>query len=151
MKFSFKKNTFNRLKYLINSTKKMSILRSLQYEIIKQTKINGKVLDYGGGRKTSYLDILDVSNYYSVNISNKIKPTYKIKVGDKIPVKNSTFDNLVSFNTLEHIFDPKLVITEMHRVLKKKEKFLLQHLFYIVCMEVQMIFLDPLLVGIIYL
>ncbi len=125
MKFVFKKISIKRLKYLINSSKKMSVTRALQYEIIKNIKLNGKVLDYGGGREATYLNILNVSNYSSINISHKLKPTYKIRVGDKIPVKSLSFDNLISFNTLEHIFDPKLVINEMHRVLKKKGKILI--------------------------
>ena len=62
MKFIFKKISINRLKHLINSSKKMSVTRALQYEIIKNIKLNGKVLDYGGGSEASYLNILNVSN-----------------------------------------------------------------------------------------
>ena len=62
MKFVFKKISIKRLKYLINSSKKMSVTRALQYEIIKNIKLNGKVLDYGGGREATYLNILTEVN-----------------------------------------------------------------------------------------
>lgn len=96
-----------------------SVLRMLQNEFIPGLAISGKVLDVGGGRKAKYLHLLprglDLS---SVNIDTAIEPTHLVQPGDPLPFADGTFETIICFNTLEHIYDPVAVLAEMFRVLR---------------------------------
>ena len=67
---------------LVKDVNRISLTRALQYEIIESYPFKGKVLDYGGGDKSLYNDILKCDFYSSVNVDSKIEPTWIIKVGD---------------------------------------------------------------------
>ena len=62
--------------------------------------------------------MIDCDSYDSVNIDSGIKPTWKIGVGERFPCQTEHYDTVISFNTLEHIFDPLFTISEMARVMK---------------------------------
>ena len=98
---------------------RQSTLRMLQYEHLEKQSVEGKVLDFGGGNKSKYRDLLpnDI-DYSSVNIDPNIEPTWLIEPGAKIPAKANSFDVCVCLNTLEHICDPLFVLGEIHRTLK---------------------------------
>ncbi|EKD90180.1 MAG: methyltransferase type 11 [uncultured bacterium] len=44
---------------------------------------------------------------------------------EKLPFKNNQFDLILCYETIEHVRNPKKVISEMRRVLKKKGKLIL--------------------------
>jgi len=100
--------------------KTISLTRFLQYELIEKLKIKGKVLDFGGGNKALYRALLDCENYQSVNIDKAMLPTFLVESGDPIPCDDKVFDTVISFNTLEHIYDAKKVLEDMCRVLKSQ-------------------------------
>lgn len=115
--------TFKRYINLFIKEKNRSILRALQYEFLKDIDFNGKVLDFGGGNKVDYFNIINARHYQSVNIDSAPDPSYLINVADKIPCQNSSFDMVLSLNTIEHIYDPIFVLKELNRVLKPGGKF----------------------------
>ena len=96
-----------------------SILSVLQNEFILTLPISGKVLDVGGGRKAKYLPLLPIGlDISSVNIDAGIEPTHLVQPGQPLPFADNTFDTIICFNSLEHIYDSTAVLAEMHRVSK---------------------------------
>ena len=96
-----------------------STLRKLEYEKLRDSKIAGRVLDLGGGNKAKYLGILPAGiEYSSINIDPDIEPTWQTEPGEKLPIKDGAFDVCICMNTLEHTYDPRFLIGEIHRILK---------------------------------
>jgi ubiquinone/menaquinone biosynthesis C-methylase UbiE len=54
----------------------------------------------------------------SVNIDEKIHPTYLITPEGDFPIDDDSFDGAICFNTLEHIYDARHTLTEARRVLR---------------------------------
>ena len=98
--------------------KKGTITRTLMNQIVKNIKINGDVLDIGGGESSSYRKYLNDCNYKSINIDKKIKPDFLIKPNEIFPILSNTFDVCLMFNLLEHIYDWDKIFFEADRVLK---------------------------------
>lgn len=100
----------------------ITINRSLQYLVLKKIVFEGKLLDFGGGDKSLYKNFLQSEDYYSLNIDEKIKPTFNIKINEKFKFNDKYFNNVLSMNTFEHIYDHDFVLKEMYRVLKDNSK-----------------------------
>lgn len=97
----------------------VSTIRKLEYEKLTAIDLKGKVLDVGGGNKARYMHHLPSDiEYDSVNIDPEMEPTWQVEPGEKLQIENDVFDNCISMNTLEHVYDPKPLISEMFRVLK---------------------------------
>ncbi|TDR33224.1 methyltransferase domain-containing protein [Aquamicrobium defluvii] len=111
--------TFVRWRKLYSRKKNLSCLRALEYERLDKLHFQGPILDVGGGGKSLYRDLLpaDIA-YESINIDPAIAPTYLIEPGGEFPVADDSFPTCLCFNTLEHVYDAKFVIGEIHRVLK---------------------------------
>lgn len=93
-------------------------------EILKKIKyyaprIRGKVLDVGAG-KAPYKPFFKNAKQY-IKLDNFDYPGIDIKadVMKKIPLKNNDVDSVLCFQVLEHVKDPKKVVDEIYRVLKK--------------------------------
>lgn len=106
---------------LFKNYPKCSCLRAMQYEVIENLVLSGNGLDFGGGRKALYLDHLKGEfNLDSINIDQKISPTFLTEPGEEFPVNDNQYDFVISLNTLEHIYNPNFVLNEIYRVLKPK-------------------------------
>ncbi|MEK7561035.1 MAG: glycosyltransferase [Patescibacteria group bacterium] len=117
-----KRLTIARLKYLSKS--RNSLLRTLQYEVIEKVTLSGKTLDLGGGRRSDYIPLLRViGSIESVNIDSSMQPTYIADLNQTLPLSAETFDNLISLNTFEHVFNDVLALREALRVLKHGGRF----------------------------
>jgi SAM-dependent methyltransferase len=90
----------------------------------------GKILDVGCGKKpykelfnevTEYIG-LDMDNTGHSHENEDIDVFYD---GVKFPFENSSFDSVLCNQVLEHVFDPKLFLSEINRVLKLNGFFLL--------------------------
>lgn len=96
----------------------LSLLRMMEYERLSTLALPGRVLDVGGGRQATYLGVLPgAPTIESVNIDPKIDPTHLIEPGAELPFEEDTFDAIICFNTLEHIYDPRAMLDQMFRVL----------------------------------
>jgi len=106
------------------------LLRGVQF-IVKKYEFKGSTLDIGCGSKP-YRDLFNkVKEYkgidfkdYSVNKDFSFgKPDYFFSNEYSktliLPFKNESFDNVVSFQVLEHHPNPQKLISEMLRVVKK--------------------------------
>lgn len=100
----------------------LSILRALEYEILDEIKLTGRVLDFGGGANANYQTLMgkwmDGCTYETTNIDPSIRPTYLISPGQALPIADGAFDGVVTLNTLEHIYDVHGALRELSRVLK---------------------------------
>jgi len=94
------------------------------------SSIKGNVLDVGCGCKP-YKNLFKLAtSYVGMDVKNSGHNHYDSKVdvfydGKKFPFKNCEFDGLVSFEVLEHVFNPKVFLSEVNRVLKKHGKLLI--------------------------
>lgn len=100
----------------------LSVLRILEYEILERVEVDGRVLDFGGGANAHYGKLMDkwraACVYETANIDPFIRPTYLISPGRPLPMADSTFDAVVTLNTLEHIYDTHGALRELFRVMK---------------------------------
>ena len=110
------------LSILINPT---YIIRSkLVHEISEfRHEITGYVLDFGCGQKPYENLFPNVSTYVGVDIqeSGHDHTSSKVDVfwdGKTLPFKDGSFDNVLAFEVLEHVFEVENAINEIHRVLK---------------------------------
>lgn len=98
---------------------KRSILRQMEYDILSGKTLSGRVLDFGGGRKAEYLKYLKgEAEVFSVNIDAEFDPTHIVAPGEPLPFGDGSFDQIITFNTLEHVYDDLGAIAELARVLK---------------------------------
>jgi ubiquinone/menaquinone biosynthesis C-methylase UbiE len=73
--------------------------------------------------KTSVgLEPLDLNNLARKNWK---KTSVAKGIGEKIPFQDNSFDVILSYNSIDHSFDPKKVIEEIYRVLRLGGDFLL--------------------------
>jgi SAM-dependent methyltransferase len=93
------------------------------------SEIKGNVLDIGCGEKpyeklfnaTSYMGI-DIESTKEYHASSKVDVFYN---GLDLPFESNTFDTIVCFEVLEHVFEPERIVKEMFRVLKPGGKIML--------------------------
>ena len=106
--------------FVINSN--ISLLRAMQYESFFSLNLKGKILDFGGGKKAGYINLLekkiDLKNYFSVNINNDMQPSFLISEMSKIPIPDDSYEIVFSLNTLEHVYNIDYSLSELYRVLK---------------------------------
>ena len=101
-----------------------SMFRMLVYERIEGIQLRGLTLDLGGGRVNSYHHLFDIQGRIdSVNIDTHRRPTYVADMNRPLPFRSNSFDHVICFNTLEHIHDADLALSEMLRVLKQGGSF----------------------------
>ena len=110
--------SYVRFRYFVAKIHTLSLTRALQYEVLENYPLVGDVLDFGGGGKSRYRNLLQCSTYNSVNIDPNIDPTWLIKTDERVPCDNSSFDTVISLNTLEHIFDAQSILADLYRVLR---------------------------------
>ncbi|MGH1352626.1 MAG: class I SAM-dependent methyltransferase [Methyloligellaceae bacterium] len=116
---SIRQPNYARYKELSRLIKRYSLARCLQYEAIKMQILKGKVLDVGGGKNADYRPWLNCETYESINTDENMEPTWKVLENGEWPVTPESYDTVISFNTLEHIYDAKNTLKQMNKSLKK--------------------------------
>ena len=113
--------SYRRMSVLYRAWPDQSLTRQLMNEKLQSIHLYGRCLDFGGGDNARYRTLLPGTiELYSLNIDAKFNPTHLIKPGEQFPFDKNYFDNIISMNTLEHIYDEKFVIEQMHHVLKPR-------------------------------
>lgn len=92
--------------------------------------LQGKLLDFGCGRKPYRNLFINVSEYIGLDMQqtghdHSLSEIDVFYDGKKIPFENETFDAIFSAEVFEHIFNLDEMLDELHRVLKKDGKMLI--------------------------
>jgi glycosyltransferase involved in cell wall biosynthesis/SAM-dependent methyltransferase len=117
-----RKRTLHRWKKMWNFNG--SLWRTLTYDIIEEIKLKGLSLDIGAGKNNSYHHILQIDGQIeTINIDPNVEPTYVFDLNKAIPLASEIYDNVISLNTFEHIYEDELAISESIRVLKEGGNF----------------------------
>lgn len=114
-----KSRNFSSLLRTLEDLKKISIQRTMMNQLLEKITFPFNIIDIGGGQKANYRSYFNKNKYTSVNIDKQIQPDILLKVGDKIPLKDSSFDGCLLFNILEHVFNWDDLLLECSRVVKK--------------------------------
>lgn len=98
-----------------------SVGRALMHLNVKSdVTMRGRVLDVGGGHRQTYLEFVSVAGAKELIVVD-IQPTSAVDVVGSvtsIPLKSTSVDTVLCFNLLEHVFDHKAALLEIHRVMK---------------------------------
>src|SRR5262245_39422256 len=88
--------------------------------------MRGKVLDLGGHRKQTRGTFRppDGADWIYLNIEAERTPDV-LGFGERLPFADAVFDTVVCCQVLEHVFDERLVVSEVARVLKPGGTFIL--------------------------
>jgi len=91
--------------------------------------ITGKTLDVGCGIKP-YENLFQSSEYIGLDIDQEGHDHSNSKIdvfydGKTMPFKDGEFDNIVTFQVFEHVFNPNEFLKEINRVIKPGGKLLL--------------------------
>lgn len=108
---------------LMRAVASESLLRFFQNKILNELSnrfLFDNVLDFGGGEKSKYRHVFDEVDYTSINIDSLIAPSILYSIGEDPFVKliKQEFDLAISFNTLEHLSEPRFVLEGMFEGLK---------------------------------
>lgn len=88
----------------------------MNQEFLKE-HVRGNVVDVGGGRKPDYFHYLKKTNADITPIDASIS---KIDFEtDPLPLDDKSVDTVVCCNVLEHVFNHRFLLAEMHRILKE--------------------------------
>ena len=92
-------------------------------------EIKGRILDVGCGEKP-YANLFAATEYIGIDIEQSGHDHARSNIdvfydGLNIPFEDNSFDSIVCFEVLEHVFEPNKIVQEMHRVLKPGGKVLL--------------------------
>ncbi len=101
---------------------RVSIYRALMNEEMEAQSYSGKILDFGGGRRAHYFANLTAriveGVYISANIDADMEPTYVTNRGMPLPVEDEGYDMLLSFNTLEYVYNVEETLADLARVVR---------------------------------
>ena len=101
------------------------IIRRGLYLAIREIapSFKGHVLDFGYGSKPYESLFTGVEKYVGLDMLVTGHPHSSSRVdvfydGERLPFHDASFDGIVSFEVLEHVFNPEIVLNELRRVLK---------------------------------
>tara|TARA_B100001741_G_scaffold135504_1_gene111641 strand:- start:223 stop:897 length:675 start_codon:yes stop_codon:yes gene_type:complete len=113
--------SYNFLKHLYLSFKKNhSPIRLIHNYFLMEKKIQGTTIDLGAGEgsNTSYYEFLDCKDA-KIERSDFFKSSdVKIDLENKLDLEDQCCDNVILFNTLEHIENYKNLLSEIKRILR---------------------------------
>jgi SAM-dependent methyltransferase len=99
-----------------------SPMRIIHNFFLKEIKINGLTLDLGSGKNASYHDFLKIENSSITTVDLFNDSEIQIDLEKKLNLDSKKYDTIILFNTLEHIYNYKNLISEICRILKDKGK-----------------------------
>ncbi len=109
-------------------------LKTIASNLYKEIRLfpSGEIIDIGAG-ESPWKDWLPAQcSYKGLDIENsdefgmsKFKPSVTLYDGKAIPFDSNTFDGALCIEVLEHAYDPDLLLSEVHRVLKHHSPLLL--------------------------
>lgn len=117
-----KRRTFAR--WVALAWSRQSLIRTLEEEAIGGLRLQGRVLDLGGHRKSGYQKRLIVDGgIETVNLDQGSRPDHFCDLEQPLPFADGSYDHVIAANTLEHIRRDVQLIGEAIRVLKPGGSF----------------------------
>lgn len=124
--------TWARYRSVFRDLHRQSLLRCLEYERLAMLELEGRVLDFGGGRRTNYaarvaewgrkgVDYI----YESANIDESTEPTLLLNDSGRIPAEDARYDAALALNTMEHVRDLSTALSELRRVVRHNGRLVL--------------------------
>ena len=113
---------------LVETLKGKSLARILMNQTLTDVTITGDIIDIGSGSDSaSYNRFLKFKKPYNIIFTDFYKNgknIIKLNAENKFDIKDKTYDVVLCFNLLEHVFNYRNVVTESHRILKKSGTFI---------------------------
>ncbi len=101
--------------------KGMSVNRALLHlQVMKHVVVRGKVLDVGGGSRQTYLSYMNIDDADCI-VALDIQPRGSDDIhgsATQMPIKAESFDTVLCFNLLEHVYEHRRALREIRRVMK---------------------------------
>ncbi|MEG9302760.1 methyltransferase domain-containing protein [Psychrobacter celer] len=111
-------NAINYLKHNWGIKKALNNKISIEFK-----KITGSVVDLGCGLRPFERDILNYADTYTgVDWANSLHDTKADIIADlnqPLSIESESFDSVVSFEVLEHLSEPQMMLKEANRILRK--------------------------------
>jgi SAM-dependent methyltransferase len=96
-----------------------SVLRLEEHKVLADLTLNGSILDIGGDKRAAYQKLIKGDHALTtVNLDEKSKPDIYHDLEKSLPIIDSSYDNVLLINVLEHIFNYRELLRESARVLK---------------------------------
>jgi SAM-dependent methyltransferase len=103
-----------------------SVIRGHEYEMLKKIKLDGSILDVGGSRHSGYHELIQGEHsFHVINIDRKCSPDTIVDVEKKFPFNDESFEQAISLNVLEHVYEFENVLSETVRCVKKDGKIII--------------------------
>ncbi len=96
-----------------------SIARILMNEALAHETLRGTVIDIGGGRSPNYFDFLQRADGVQIETVDASLSGIDFET-DPLPFSDAYADTILLCNVLEHIYEHKFLLLQVHRVLKKE-------------------------------
>lgn len=103
-----------------------SLCRHLMYEQLPHIHLKGETLDVGGTRDSDYHTLFgSIGDITNLNASTEHGGGGDIiaDCNEPLPLKDSSYDNVISLSTFEHIKNDRLLLQECLRVLRPGGSF----------------------------
>jgi len=107
------------------------LILTLNNKVLEKNKINikGHVYDLGCGERPYEKDILEVADkYIGVDWGSTLHTLKADIISDlnkTLPIESSTADTVTSFQVMEHLCEPNVMLSEAYRILKPNGKMIL--------------------------
>jgi SAM-dependent methyltransferase len=97
-----------------------SIIRGQEYENLTKLKLDGRILDVGGSKKSGYHELIKGDNSFTViNISDNAEPDFFVDIEKRFPFDDNSFDHAICLNVLEHIYEFENAFSEQVRCVRE--------------------------------
>ena len=116
LSFSFLKHAF------LSFRERKSPMRIIHNFFLTDVNIKGLTLDLGAGKNQSYFSFLKKEDVSLTNVDLYNHSEIKIDLEKNLSLGSNKYDTIILFNTLEHIYNYKNLISEINRILKVKGK-----------------------------
>ena len=113
---------------LVETLKGKSLVRTLMNYSLSQYELSGNILDLGSGSgSASYNRFIKYKEPFSITYADYYKGadnTLEINLEEPFDIEPGSFDRVMCFNTLEHIYNVKNVISESYKIIKDDGLFI---------------------------
>ena len=117
--------------YIMKLTfQKVSLNRILQQIYAKKIYAENRIIEFGAyeNSKKNFTNIINIKDKKNIIYADKAHhdkdKTFKEDLEGKLSFKDDSFDNVIIFNVLEHVYDANNAIKEIYRCLDKNGKII---------------------------